>query len=470
MAVEQFDLIVIGAGVGGYVASIRASQLGMKVACIDKRASLGGTCLNVGCIPSKALLHSSHKLEQTQHHLAEHGIVISGPVKVDLPTFLKRKDKVVEDLTKGIAYLFKKNKVTFIQGTARFNNAQELTVVAADKTERTLKAAKILIATGSEVASISGVDIDEKRVVSSTGALSLSQVPKHMVVIGGGYIGLELGSVWRRLGARVTVVEYMDTIVPAMDREVGSALFKSLKSQGMEFKLATKVNNIENSSKILKLNLEAAQGGNAEILECDIVLCCTGRRPFTGDLGLEELGLKIDQRGYIEVNDHFETNIKGIFAVGDVIRGPMLAHKAEEEGMAIAEYMVGQKPHVNYQAIPSVVYTYPEAASVGKTEEELKRDNRAYLVGKFPFSANSRARPNGETEGFVKILADEKTDEVLGVHIIHAEAGTLIAEAALAMEFRASSEDIARTCHAHPTLNEALKEASLDVFKRAIHI
>jgi dihydrolipoamide dehydrogenase len=467
---EQFDVAIIGAGVGGYVAAIRAAQLGMKVACIDQRSTLGGTCLNVGCIPSKALLHSSHKFEEAQYRLAEHGIQVNGSIELDLKAFLARKDKVVADLTKGIAYLFKKNNVHFIQGTAKFLSAHQLAVILPDQQQRVLEATHIIIATGAEAVPLPDVPVDEKRIVSSTGALSLKKIPNHLVVVGGGYIGLELGSVWRRLGSKVTVVEFQDTIVPQMDREVASALFKALKRQDLEFRLATRVTKVEQRAESLKVTLAPVQGGQEDILNCDVLLSCIGRRPFTQGLNLEAIGLKLDEKGFIPVNQSFMTAVAGVYAIGDVIRGPMLAHKAAEEGVAVAECLAGQKSHVNYQAIPAVVYTYPEVGSVGKTEEELKQEGRAYRVGKFPFSANSRARPLAETEGFVKILADHHTDEVLGVHIIHAEAGTLIAEAALAMEFRAASEDIARTCHAHPTLNEALKEAALNVFNRAIHI
>jgi dihydrolipoamide dehydrogenase len=468
MSDTHFDLIVIGAGPGGYVAAIRAAQLGMKTACIDKRGTWGGTCLNVGCIPSKALLHSSEKFEEAQHHLAEHGVKVS-KVELDLKALLARKDKVVSDLTKGIDFLFKKNKVTGLVGTGRIVKAGEVEVDDGKK-KTTYTADNILIATGSEVAPLPGVDIDEDRIVSSTGALSLDAVPKHLVVVGGGYIGLEMGSVWRRLGSKVTVVEFLDSIVPNMDQEVGKALHKTLEKQGMEFKLGTKVTAAKTAKSQVTLTVEPAKGGAAEEIKCDVVLVSIGRRPFTDGLGLDEVGVARDNRGVVQVDDRFKTSVDGIYAIGDAIPGPMLAHKAEEEGIACVERLAGQATHINYDAIPSVVYTWPEAASVGKTEEQLKEAGVAYSKGAFPFQANSRARANGDTEGFVKILADAATDEVLGVHIIGPDAGTMIAELALAMEFGASSEDIARTCHAHPTLNEAVKEAALAVEGSPIHM
>lgn len=468
MSDSQFDLIVIGAGPGGYVAAIRAAQLGLKTACIEKRGTLGGTCLNVGCIPSKALLHSSEKFEEAQSHLAEHGVKV-GKVELDLKTLMARKDKVVDDLTKGIDFLFKKNKVTNITGAAKISKPGEV-VVTADGKDETYTATNILIATGSEVAPLPGVEIDEDRIVSSTGALALSKVPGHLVVVGGGYIGLEMGSVWRRLGSKVTVVEFLDAIVPNMDAEVGKAMHKTLEKQGMEFKLGTKVTGAKTTKSKVTLTVEPAQGGDAEDIAYDVVLVSIGRKPFTEGLGLEDAGVAMDDRGVIQVDANFKTNVDGIYAIGDVIPGAMLAHKAEEEGIACVERLAGQATHINYDAIPSVVYTWPEAASVGKTEEQLKADGVAYNKGSFPFMANSRARANGDTEGFVKILADQATDEVLGVHIIGPDAGTMIAELALAMEFGASSEDIARTCHAHPTLNEAVKEAALDVEGSPIHM
>ena len=469
----HYDLIVIGAGVGGYVAAIRASQLGMRVACIDKRATLGGTCLNVGCIPSKALLHSSQKYHDVHHHAADHGIEISGPITLNLQKLLARKNKVVADLTQGIAFLFKKNNITFIQGTACFSDVHTLAVTQADGHIQTVTGAKILIATGSESMPLPGIEVDEQHIVSSTGALSLSQVPEHLIVIGGGYIGIELGSVWRRLGAKVTVIEYADTIVPALDQEIGAAYFKSLRQQGLDFKLRTQVLKAEKANDKINVTIQAVGNDKVEAQEtltCDVLLSCAGRRAYAEGLGLETLGIQRDDKGRIQVDNYYATSVPHIYAVGDVISGPMLAHKAEEEAIAVVEMMVGQKPHVNYQTIPAVIYTHPEVAFVGKNEQELQREGHKYRVGKFPFSANSRARPNGDTEGFVKILADDITDEVLGVHIIHADAGTLIAEAVLAMEFKASAEDIARTCHAHPTLNEAVKEAALNVYGKAIHM
>ena len=468
MSDSHFDLIIIGAGPGGYVAAIRAAQLGLKTACIDKRGTLGGTCLNVGCIPSKALLHSSEKFEEAQNHLAEHGVKV-GKVELDLKTLMARKDKVVDDLTKGIEFLFKKNKVTGITGFARIAKPGEV-VVSADGKDSSYTAENILIATGSEVTPLPGVEIDEDRIVSSTGALSLAAVPKHLVVVGGGYIGLEMGSVWRRLGSKVTVVEFLDAIVPNMDGEVGKAMHKTLEKQGMEFMLGTKVTGAKSTKTKVALTVEPAAGGDAETIDCDIVLVSIGRVPFTANLGLEDVGVEMDGRGVIQVDGNFKTNVDGVYAIGDVIPGAMLAHKAEEEGIACVERLAGQATHINYDAIPSVVYTWPEAASVGKTEEQLKDAGIDYNKGSFPFMANSRARANGDTDGFVKILADAATDEVLGVHIIGPDAGTMIAELALAMEFGASSEDIARTCHAHPTLNEAVKEAALAVEGAPIHM
>ncbi len=468
MTDTQYDLVVIGAGPGGYVAAIRAAQLGMKVACVDKRPTLGGTCLNVGCIPSKALLQSSEKFAEAKHHLAEHGVKI-GKVGLDLDTMLARKDNVVDGLTKGIAFLFKKNKIDQITGSARITASD--TVEVSDPASVTLKTKRILIATGSESAPLPGVDIDEERVVTSTGALTLSKVPEHLVVVGGGYIGLEMGSVWGRLGARVTVVEFLDRIVPAMDREVADEMHKTLEKQGMNFRLGTKVTAAKHSKTGVTLTVEPAAGGESETIECDVMLSAIGRRPFISGLGLEELGIALDQRGFIEVDGSFQTNIAGIYAIGDVIPGPMLAHKAEDEGVVAVEMMDGQAGHIDYNTIPAVVFTAPEVASVGRTEEQLTDDGIEFRVGKFPFVANSRARASEtDTDGFVKILADAKTDQVLGAHIIGPDAGTMIAELALAMEFSASAEDIARTCHAHPTLNEAVKEAALAAWNKPIHV
>jgi dihydrolipoamide dehydrogenase len=467
MTQNKVDLIVIGAGPGGYVAAIRAAQLGMSVLCVEKRKTLGGTCLNVGCIPSKALLYSSHKYEEAEHRFADLGINV-GKVSLDLKQMLDHKDKVVDQLTKGIDFLFKKNKVMRLEGTARIRSSGEV-LIKTETGEETWHTTHILIATGSESASLPGIKIDEKKVVSSTGALSLKKVPESLIVVGGGYIGLEMGSVWRRLGSKVTVVEFMDRIVPQIDTEVGSALQKSLTKQGLSFKLSSKVKGIQEKKDKLSVEIESTSG-NGEALEAEIVLISTGRKPYTHGLGLEDIGVALNEKGYIVVNERFETSITGVYAIGDVIPGPMLAHKAEEEGIAAVEAMAGEYSHVNYGVIPAVIYTNPEVASVGKTEEELKAEERVYKVGKFPFLANSRAKAMGEPEGFVKILADAYTDQVLGVHIIGPDAGTLIAEAALAMEFSASAEDIARTCHAHPTLNEAVKEAALAVDGRAIHI
>jgi dihydrolipoamide dehydrogenase len=467
---ESFDIIVIGSGPGGYVAAIRAAQLGMKVACIDKRVSPGGTCLNIGCIPSKALLQSSEKFAEANNALAVHGIK-AGKIEFDLATMLARKDKVVGENTKGVEFLFRKNKVAYVVGEAKVTAKDSVSVAGADGQARELKAGKaIVIATGSDSVSLPGIAIDEKTVVSSTGALTLSSVPKHLVVVGGGYIGLEMGSVWRRLGSQVTVVEFLDRITPTMDAEVGKALQTSLTKQGFVFRLSTKVTAATKANGSIALSLEAAQGGKPEELLCDVVLVSVGRRPYTDGLGLDAAGVKLDNKGRIMVDAGFASNVAGIYAIGDVIAGPMLAHKASEEGVVLVETLAGQRPHVDYDAIPAVIYTHPEVASVGKTEEELKAAGVAYRVGKFPFSANARARANADTEGFVKILGDQATDRVLGVHVIGADAGTMIAEAALAMEFGASAEDIARTVHAHPTLNEAMKEAALGVEGHPIHI
>ena len=460
---EQFDLVIIGGGPGGYVAAIRAAQLGMKVACVEKRGALGGTCLNVGCIPSKALLESSEKYEDARTHFADHGI--NGKFDLDLKAMLHRKDKVVFDLTKGIEGLFKKNKITYIMATGIIKSATE---VQAGKDILTTK--RILIATGSDVMKLPGITIDEERIVSSTGALALEKVPGHLLVVGGGVIGLELGSVWRRLGAKVTVVEYLDKIGGYMDGEVSKQFQRILEKQGINFKLGAKVTAADTKGKSVVVTVEPAKGGAPEKIDADVVLVSIGRKPYTEGLGLDKIGVKLDERGRIVVSDHFETNVKGIYAIGDVIPGPMLAHKAEEDGVAAVEGMAGQKPHLDYNLVPGVVYTWPEVANVGKTEEELKAAGVEIKVGKFPFMANSRGRAAAQTDGFVKILADAKTDRVLGVHILGPHAGTLIAEAVAVMEYGGSSEDIARTCHAHPTLNEAVKEAALAVLGRAVHI
>lgn len=469
MSDETFDVVFIGGGPGGYIGAIRASQLGLKTAVVEMRTTLGGTCLNVGCIPSKALLESSHHYAALKDFSA-HGIEV-GKARLDLAAMLARKDKVVADLTKGIAGLFKKNKVHHVQGTGKITAADRVDVTGADGEKTTLKTDAIVIATGSDVAGLPGIDIDEKRIVSSTGALALNKVPKRMVVIGGGYIGLEMGSVWSRLGSEVTVVEFLDRITPTMDAEISKHLQRALKKQKLAFRLGTKVTAAKQSKNAIDLTLEPAAGGDAESMTADVVLVSIGRRPYTDGLGLEEVGVTRDSRGFVPVDKDFQTNVTGIFAIGDVLPDvPMLAHKAEEEGVAVAELLAGKPGHVNYSAIPGVVYTWPEAASVGATEEELKKQDRAFKVGKFPFMANSRARANGDMEGFVKLLADPDTDRVLGAHIIGPDAGTMISELVLAMEYGASSEDIARTCHAHPTLNEAVKEAALGVAGRTLNL
>ena len=461
----SYDLIVIGSGPGGYVAAIRAAQLGMKTAVVESRATLGGTCLNVGCIPSKALLVSSEKYADAKHGMAVHGVKLD-TIGLDLVAMHGHKSKVVKDNTAGIEYLFKKNKIDWLKGKGSIAAVGQVAVEGLG----TFQTKNILIATGSESMPLPGITVDEKRIVTSTGALDLASVPKSMVVIGGGVIGLELGSVWQRLGTKVTVIEFLDRILPGMDGEVSKTMQKVLAKQGMEFKLSTKVTSAKASASGVDIALEPAAGGEAEKMQAEIVLLAIGRRPYTDGLGLDKVGVKLDERKRITVGHNFETNVKGIFAIGDVIPGAMLAHKAEDEGVVCAEMMAGQSGHINYDAIPGVVYTWPEAASVGKTEEELKKDSVAYKVGKFPFSANGRARAMNETEGFVKILADAATDRVLGAHIVGPDAGTIIAELAMAIEFSASSEDIARTCHAHPTLNEAVKEAALAVDGRPIHI
>ena len=467
---DEFDVVVIGAGPGGYVAAIRAAQLGLRTACIEKRETLGGTCLNVGCIPSKALLHASELYEEASHGaLEKFGIKTSG-VKLDVAVMLDEKDAAVEELTGGIAYLFKKNKVEWIKGAGRFTKPDTIEVALNGGGTQTIKAKNTIVATGSDVAGLPNVKIDGKIVVSSTEALDLPKVPGHMVIIGGGYIGLEMGSVWRRLGAKVTVVEYMDRITPGMDKEVSKEFQKILTRQGMVFKTGAKVMDVKTSKTGASVIVEPARGGEAETIKCDVVLMSIGRKPHTEGLGLEKIGVGLDDKGRINTKPDFSTAVPGIYAIGDVIAGPMLAHKAEDEGMACAENIAGLNGMVNHDVIPAVVYTMPEVASVGKTEEELKAAGIDYAVGKFPFSANSRAKANRDTVGFVKVLADKATDRVLGVHIIGSMAGTMIAQAAQAMEFGASSEDIALTCHAHPTHAEALKEAALAVHGRAIHI
>jgi dihydrolipoamide dehydrogenase len=467
---DAYDVVVIGGGPGGYVAAIRAAQLGLKTACVEKRGSLGGTCLNIGCIPSKALLQSSEKFAEAKHALAVHGVKIDG-VSLDLPKMMARKDKVVSDNTRGVEFLFKKNKVEYVKGAARFVAPRRLAITPIDGgTSREIEGKSIIIATGSDVVPLPGVEIDEKTIVSSTGGLSLSAVPKRLVVIGAGYIGLEMGSVWCRLGSEVTVVEFLDRITPGIDSEVAKNLQRVLTKQGFVFRLGTKVMAAKRGKSEVTLTLEPAQGGSREELKADVVLVAVGRRPYSEGLGLETAGVLVDNKGRIKVDQGFATNVKGIYAIGDVIAGPMLAHKASEEGVALAETLAGQRSHVNYETIPAVIYTWPEVASVGRTEEDLAAAGIAYKLGKFPFTANARARANADTEGFVKIIADAKSDRVLGVHIIGPDAGTMIAEAALAMEYGASAEDIARTCHAHPTLNEAVKEAALAVEGHPLHI
>ena len=464
-----YDLIVIGSGPGGYVCAIRAAQLGMKTAVVEKWATFGGTCLNVGCIPSKAMLNASELYEEAGHKFGEMGIKVGKPA-VDLAAMLKYKEAGVDGNVKGVAYLFKKNKIETFHGAGRIAALGKVEVKADDGKTEVLETKNIVVATGSDVARLPGITIDEKRVVSSTGALDLPGVPKKLLIVGAGIIGLELGSVWRRLGAEVLIVEFLDHILPGIDREVASQFHRMLQKQGLTFKLSSKVAAVDTSGKTLKVKVEPAAGGvDAKTLEADIVLVAIGRVPYTAGLNLEGVGVQKDNRGRIMVDTHFRSSVAGIYAIGDVIAGPMLAHKAEEEGVAVAEILAGQAGHVNYDVIPNVVYTYPEIASVGKTEEELKAANVSYNVGKFPFTANGRAKVNLTTEGFVKILADAKTDRVLGVHILGPDAGNMIGEAAIAMEFGASSEDIARTCHAHPTLTEAIKEAALAVAKRAIN-
>ncbi len=461
-----YDLIVIGSGPGGYVCAIRAAQLGMKVAVVEKEKTLGGTCLNIGCIPSKALLHASELYEEAGHAFGRMGIKVGQPA-LDLPAMMKFKDEGVDGNVKGVAYLFKKNKIDSFEGTGRIAAPGKVEVTGGGKTE-TLETKNIVIATGSDVARLRGIAIDEKRIVSSTGALVLDKVPEKLLIVGAGVIGLELGSVWRRLGSQVLVVEFLDRILPGMDNEVCRQFQRILEKQGIAFKLSSKVTAVDGSGARLKASVEPAAGGTPERIDADVVLVSIGRVPYTEGLGLEAAGVAKDNKGRVVVDAHYATNVPGIYAIGDVIAGPMLAHKAEDEGVAVAEILAGQAGHVNYDVIPNVIYTFPEVASVGKSEEELKAAGIAYNAGKFPFTANGRAKVNQQTDGFVKILADAKTDRVLGVHIVGADAGNMIAEAAVAMEFGAAAEDIARTCHAHPTQSEAVKEAALAVGKRAI--
>ena len=464
---NNFDLVVIGGGPGGYVCAIRAAQLGLKTACVESRGALGGTCLNVGCIPSKSLLNLSENFHKAKKDFNQQGIEIEG-IKLNIEKMMSNKNKSIQVLTKGVEFLFKKNNVTYIKGKGVLFSKNDIVVYDNDK-KNNYKAKNIVIATGSEVASLPGIDIDEKNIISSTGALSLKQVPKKLAIIGGGYIGLEMGSVWSRLGSKVTVFEYLEYITPGMDREISNEFKKILTKQGINFKMGSKVNSVKNMGDIVSINYTDIKNSKNEKDEFDKVLVSVGRKPYTEGLNLTKLGVKKDNKGRIEVNDKLQTSVKNIYAIGDVIKGPMLAHKAEEEGIAVAEILAGQAGHVNYDVIPGVIYTSPEVATVGKTEEQLKEENRSYKVGKFPFMANSRAKVNNETDGFVKILADSKTDKVLGVHIIGPHCGNMIAEMALAMEFGASAEDIARTCHAHPTHTEAIKEAALAVDKRPIH-
>jgi len=463
---EKFQVVIIGGGPGGYVCAIRLAQLGIKTACIESRGTLGGTCLNIGCIPSKSLLNLSENFHKVKH-FSNLGIEISA-VKLNLEKMMKNKDKVVTILTKGIEFLFKKNKVTHYKGTGSFKSATQVSIIDDKKKETIIDSDKIIISTGSEPISLPGVKFDEKVIVSSTGALALSKVPKKMVIVGAGYIGLEMGSVWSRLGSEVHVVEFLDHITPGMDKEISKEFMKILQKQGINFHLQTKVNSIKKNNKGAVVSTTNRDGKKINF-ECNVVLVSVGRKPNTKNLNLDAIGIALDDKKRVKVDKNFQTNVKNIYAIGDVIAGPMLAHKAEEEGIAIAELIAGQSGHVNYNIIPGVVYTSPEVASIGKTEEQLKDLNQKYKVGKFPFMANSRAKAINETDGFVKILAEEKTDKVLGVHIIGSHAGEMIAQIAIAMEFGASSEDIARTCHAHPTFSEAIKEAALSVDKRPIH-
>ncbi|MBI1301749.1 MAG: dihydrolipoyl dehydrogenase, partial [Alphaproteobacteria bacterium] len=459
---DKFDVIVIGSGPGGYVAAIRCAQLGMKTACVEKRKTLGGTCLNIGCIPSKALLHASEKYEDAKKHMADMGVEVKP--KLNLKQMMKHKDSVVADNTKGIEFLFKKNKITRIEGHGEIVSAGKVKVG-----KDTYQADSIIIATGSDVISLPGIEIDEKKIVSSTGALELKEVPKTMVVIGGGVIGLEMASVWSRLGASVTVIEYLDQILPGMDGEVRKEVQKIFGKQGITFKTSSKVTAAKSSAKGVELSVEPAAGGKAENMRADIVLMAIGRKPYTENLGLDKVGVKLDDRGRIETDEFFETSVEGIFAIGDVIAGPMLAHKAEDEGVILAELLAGESGHIDYDMIPGVVYTWPEVANVGKTEEQLKEAGVKYNVGKFPFMANGRARAMNATDGFVKILADSQTDRILGAHMIGPNVGDLMAEVVSVMEFHGTAEDIARTCHSHPTLTEVVKEAALAVHKRPIH-
>ncbi|WP_296739221.1 dihydrolipoyl dehydrogenase [Mesorhizobium sp.] len=466
-----YDVVIIGSGPGGYVCAIKAAQLGLKTAVIEKNPTFGGTCLNIGCIPSKALLYASEMFAEAGHAFDTLGVEVGAP-KLNLKKMMAHKDATVASNVNGVAFLFKKNKIDSFRGTGKVVGAGKVSVTGEDGKVEEIETKNIVIATGSDVAGIPGVkvDFDEKVIVSSTGALSLAKVPAHLVVVGGGVIGLELGSVWARLGAKVTVVEFLDTILGGMDGEVSKQFQRLLSKQGFEFKLGAKVTGVAKAKKGASVTFEPVKGGAAETIEADVVLVSTGRRPYADGLGLKEAGVEMDERGRVKTDAHLRTNVPGIYAIGDVIAGPMLAHKAEDEGVAVAETIAGQAGHVNYDVIPSVVYTSPEIASVGKTEEELKKAGIEYKVGKFPFSANGRARAMLHTDGFVKILADKRTDRVLGVHIVGFGAGEMIHEAAVLMEFGGSSEDLARTCHAHPTMSEAVKEAALATFFKPIHI
>jgi dihydrolipoamide dehydrogenase len=464
-----YDLVIIGTGPGGYVCAVRAAQLGMKVAVVEKDATLGGTCLNVGCMPSKALLHASEMFGEAGHSFAKMGVSVPAP-KLDLPSMMNFKQQGIDGNVKGVEFLMKKNKIDVIHGKGKILGAGKVEVSGGAGKTQVVETKNIVIASGSDIARLKGIEIDEKRIVSSTGALSLDQVPSRLLIVGAGVIGLELGSVWHRLGAQVTVVEFLDRILPGMDGEVAKQFQRILEKQGFAFKLGAKVTGVDTSGKTLIAQIEPAAGGKSETLEADVVLVCIGRVPYTEGLGLKEAGVALDNRGRVQIDAHFSTSVKGIFAIGDVVAGPMLAHKAEDEGVAVAEILAGQAGHVNYDVIPGVVYTTPEVSAVGKTEEELKQAGVAYTSGKFPFTANGRSKVNQTTEGFVKVLADAKTDRVLGVHIIGREAGEMIHEAAVLMEFGGSAEDLARTCHAHPTRSEAIKEAALAVGKRAIHM
>ena len=468
---ERYDLIVIGTGPGGYVCAIKAAQLGLKTAVVEKRSTLGGTCLNIGCIPSKALLYASDMFAEASHALPQLGVDVGKP-KLNLKAMMAHKDATVKANVDGVAFLMKKNKIDVHAGTGTILGEGKVSVTDDKGQSTELETTNIVIATGSDVAGIPGVDVefDEKIVVSSTGALELPKVPKHLVVVGGGVIGLELGSVWARLGSKVTVIEFLDTILGGMDGEVAKQFQRLLGKQGLEFKLGSKVTEVKATSRSAKVTFEPVKGGDAETVSTDVVLVATGRKPYTEGLGLENAGVVLDQQGRVQIDDHFRTNINGIYAIGDVVAGPMLAHKAEDEGVAVAEILAGQAGHVNYNVIPGVVYTQPEVASVGKTEEELKAEGAAYRVGKFPFSANGRARAMLQSDGFVKVLSDERTDRVLGVHIVGFGAGEMIHEAAVLMEFGGSAEDLGRTCHAHPTMSEAVKEAAMAAFAKPIHM